>query len=82
MTYWGVNFFLRGLHSYAGASTDTVSFPGWLVGWLAFEAALLAASIVRHKMDRRGAEAREAASVPSAAVGTGPAAPTPGLAGP
>jgi ABC-type transport system involved in cytochrome c biogenesis permease subunit len=51
MTYYGVNFFLSGLHSYAGASTDSVSFPGWLVAWLAFEGAVLTGAAIRRNVE-------------------------------
>jgi ABC-type transport system involved in cytochrome c biogenesis permease subunit len=51
MTYYGVNFFLSGLHSYAGASTDSVSFPGWLVAWLSFEVSLLTGAALRRHFE-------------------------------
>jgi ABC-type transport system involved in cytochrome c biogenesis permease subunit len=62
MTYYGVNFFLSGLHSYAGASTDSVSFPLWLVGWLSFEAALVGGALIRRRID--GPEAAPPATAP------------------
>jgi cytochrome c-type biogenesis protein CcsB len=61
MTYYGVNFFLTGLHSYAGASADGAGFPVWLTAWLTFEAALLTAVGVRRRR--------------AAAIGAGRAAP-------
>jgi ABC-type transport system involved in cytochrome c biogenesis permease subunit len=57
MTYYGVNFFLSGLHSYAGASTDSVSFPPWLVGWLAFEGAVVGGAFLRRRIDGASAPA-------------------------
>ena len=61
MTYYGVNFFLSGLHSYAGASTDSVSFPAWLIGWLAFEVAVAGAAFIRRNRDLKRAPERETA---------------------
>jgi ABC-type transport system involved in cytochrome c biogenesis permease subunit len=63
MTYYGVNFFLSGLHSYAGASTDSVSFPPWLVAWLAFEGLLLLGAVIRRRYDAR----HQAVSAPAPA---------------
>ncbi len=51
-TYYGVNFFLSGLHSYAGAGSGGVTFPGWLIAWLTFEVLLVAASILKHSGSR------------------------------
>jgi ABC-type transport system involved in cytochrome c biogenesis permease subunit len=79
MTYYGVNFFLSGLHSYAGASTDSVSFPMWLVGWLAFEVALVSAAFVRRHFDLKRSPELEAAS--EAAPGDDGAVPAPVLRG-
>ncbi len=35
MTYYGVNYILRGLHSYAG--DDPRRLPAWLIGYVVFE---------------------------------------------
>jgi cytochrome c-type biogenesis protein CcsB len=43
-TFYGVNFFLVGLHSYAGAA-DAVQIPPLLVVYLVFEAAVITAGI-------------------------------------
>ena len=70
MTYYGVNFFLSGLHSYAGASTDTVSFPGWLVGWLAFEGAA-ARGLDRASPDGRARRGSRRKPLPSHPLASG-----------
>jgi ABC-type transport system involved in cytochrome c biogenesis permease subunit len=50
MTYWGVNFLLPGLHSYAAANDASAGLPlwakipAWVVGYAGFEAALVAAA--------------------------------------
>jgi ABC-type transport system involved in cytochrome c biogenesis permease subunit len=43
-TYYGVNFFLVGLHSYAGAA-EAVKLPPLLIAYLVFEAAVIVGAI-------------------------------------
>ncbi|MGQ0723576.1 MAG: cytochrome c biogenesis protein CcsA, partial [Candidatus Eiseniibacteriota bacterium] len=50
-TYYGVNFFLVGLHSYAGAAA-AVKLPPLLIGYLVFESAVVAAGIWYTKSGR------------------------------
>jgi cytochrome c-type biogenesis protein CcsB len=50
-TFYGVNFFLVGLHSYAGKA-DAVEIPPLLVGYLVFEAAVIATGIWYSKSGR------------------------------
>jgi cytochrome c-type biogenesis protein CcsB len=44
-TFYGVNYFLVGLHSYAGAGPETFELPPLLVVYLAFEALVVAFGI-------------------------------------
>jgi cytochrome c biogenesis factor len=41
-TFYGVNYFLVGLHSYAGAGPDRFELPPLLVAYLVFEALVVA----------------------------------------
>jgi cytochrome c-type biogenesis protein CcsB len=50
-TYYGVNFFLVGLHSYAGAAA-AVKLPPLLIGYLLFEAGVIGAAIWAKKSGR------------------------------
>ncbi len=52
-TYYGVNFFLVGLHSYAGAA-EAVKLPPLLVGYLVFEAAVIVGAIWAKRTGRAG----------------------------
>ena len=47
MTYYGVSFYLAGLHSYAGGHAKPL--PPLLIGFLAVELAFLAALALRHR---------------------------------
>ncbi len=44
-TFYGVNYFLVGLHSYAGAGPDSFTLPTLLVVYLVFEAVVVAVGI-------------------------------------
>lgn len=50
-TYYGVNFFLVGLHSYAGAAA-AVKLPPLLIAYLVFEAAVIVGAIWAQKSGR------------------------------
>lgn len=46
--WYGVNYFLTGLHSYAGGDQATV-IPIWVYGWVIFEVAVLTVSWMCHR---------------------------------
>lgn len=52
-TYYGVNFFLVGLHSYAGAA-EAVKLPPLLIGYLVFEAAVIIGALWAKRTGRTG----------------------------
>ncbi len=60
-TYYGVNFFLVGLHSYAGAAA-AVKLPPLLIAYLVFEAAVIAGAIWVEKSGRLGLQRRASAA--------------------
>jgi cytochrome c-type biogenesis protein CcsB len=51
-TYYGVNYFLVGLHSYAGKGPDSFSLPPALIAYLIVEAAVVAAGVWYEKSGR------------------------------
>jgi cytochrome c-type biogenesis protein CcsB len=60
-TYYGVNFFLVGLHSYAGAA-EAVKLPPLLIGYLVFEAAVIGGAIWAKRSGRVGLDRRPTAA--------------------
>jgi ABC-type transport system involved in cytochrome c biogenesis permease subunit len=68
MTYWGVNFLLPGLHSYASANDGNAGLPwwkrisAWVFGYVGFEIALVVAAAFL----RRPAPAQTPAVEPAA----------------
>jgi cytochrome c biogenesis factor len=51
-TYYGVNYFLVGLHSYAGKGPDSFTLPTLLVVYLIFEVAVVAYGVWYEKSGR------------------------------
>jgi ABC-type transport system involved in cytochrome c biogenesis permease subunit len=68
MTYWGVNFLLPGLHSYASANDSNAGLPWyeriptWVISYAAFEVVLVASAAFFRKPSHSGAPAASAAS--------------------
>ncbi len=60
-TYYGVNYFLVGLHSYAGAGPDTFTLPPLLIAYLVVEAAMVAIGVWYEKSGRLRARRSAAA---------------------
>jgi hypothetical protein len=54
-TYYGVNFFLSGLHSYAGAGDSAAGVsiwqkvPGWMWAYVVIQIVIVAAATIRSK---------------------------------
>lgn len=67
MTYWGVNFLLPGLHSYAAANDGNAGLPwwkkipAWAFAYVGFEIALIAAAAFLRKRDAEPVAAAETA---------------------
>jgi len=65
MTVYGVNYFLVGLHSYAGSGDAGVSLPPILIGYLAFEALAVGAYILACRRAEGHGQPAMAGAVPA-----------------
>jgi ABC-type transport system involved in cytochrome c biogenesis permease subunit len=67
MTYYGVNYFLVGLHSYAGGTAFHV--PMWVIGYLVAEGVFLAIAYLIASKRKRGMVRRAPVAAPPGAPG-------------